>query len=51
MGDEQFLNKEFWGMKYPFKDCARPELKRLHKNACKQCSVESFCKAEEKAKC
>lgn len=39
---------EFYGMKYPFKKCARPAL--LKKKLCKDCSVERFCKANEKIK-
>lgn len=40
---------EFYGMKYPFKECARPAL--LKKKLCKDCSVERFCEAKEKVKC
>lgn len=38
--------KEFFGMKYPFKKCARPAL--LKKELCVDCSVECFCEAPEK---
>jgi len=43
---EKFLDKEFMGMKYPFKECARPII--LNRKLCRTCSVERFCKAEEK---
>lgn len=39
---------EFYGMKYPFKKCARPGL--LKKGHCKDCSVRRFCGAKEKDK-
>ncbi len=39
---------EFYGMKYPFKECARPELFKSYKTACLDCSVARFCEAPEK---
>ena len=41
-----FLDKEFFGIKYPFPVCARPTL--LKKGDCLNCSVEQFCAAPEK---
>ncbi len=38
--------KEFFGMKYPFKRCARPVL--LKRKSCRDCSVKQFCEAPEK---
>jgi len=38
--------KEFFGMKYPFIQCARPVL--LKEKLCRDCSVERFCDAPEK---
>lgn len=38
--------KEFFGMKYPFKECARPAL--LKSDSCLDCSVRQFCEAPEK---
>lgn len=38
--------KEFFGMKYPFKKCARPAL--IKKKLCLDCSVSRFCEAPEK---
>ena len=47
MGDKVGgLAKEFFGMKYPFKECARPVL--LKENGCLDCSVREFCEAKEK---
>jgi hypothetical protein len=43
--------KEFFGMKYPFKECARPELLKkikMKKYSCLDCSVEQFCASPEK---
>ena len=40
--------REFFGMKYPFKECARPAL--LKEKGCLDCSVERFCEAPEKMK-
>lgn len=39
-------SKEFFGMKYPFKECARPAL--LKRKECLDCSVRRFCEAKEK---
>ena len=41
-----FLDKEFFGMGYPFPECARPQL--LKTERCLDCSVRIFCKAPEK---
>jgi len=41
-----FLDKEFLGMKYPFPECARPQL--LKRRRCLDCSVRRFCEAPEK---
>ncbi len=41
-----FLDKEFFGMKYPFPECARPQLLKMRK--CLNCSVRQFCEAPEK---
>jgi len=41
-----FLDKEFFGMKYPFPHCARPEL--LKERRCLGCAVRRFCEAPEK---
>jgi hypothetical protein len=38
--------KEFFGMKYPFKECERPELFKLGR--CLECSVRDFCRAKNK---
>lgn len=40
--------KEFFGMKYPFKTCGRPVLLKLKR--CVDCSVNNFCEAPEKLK-
>ena len=42
----QFLSKEFFGMKYPFPECARLQLLKMQK--CLECSVRQFCEAPEK---
>ena len=39
---------EFYGMKYPFKKCARPALLKMER--CLDCSVRQFCEAPEKEK-
>jgi hypothetical protein len=51
--EQREKQKEFFGMKYPFKECARPRLlwKRTGEkdhSACLNCSVEQFCEAPEK---
>lgn len=38
--------KEFFGMKYPFEECARPVLFKMER--CLGCSVREFCEAKEK---
>ena len=40
------MEKEFFGMKYPIKECARPAL--IKRKLCLDCSVERFCEAPEK---
>ena len=46
--EERMKGKEFLGMKYPFKECARPRLFKLRK--CLECSVRIFCEAKDKEK-
>lgn len=38
---------EFFGMKYPFKECARPKLRPLGYR-CQDCSVNIFCGTKDK---
>lgn len=39
--------REFFGMKYPFKECARKKYRELGYH-CRDCSVERFCEAPDK---